>query len=489
MCSDKRHVSPSESGSALRDVLPKTPDTDPCGEKLVELIAKLENKKVPVNSFLRLWLLGSMQAKVVFGYSAYWLRSRFASGDEQLRLKNEAHLEAALQLLASMGYLRGAVSKIGQMLATLPEIVPQQFSDVLESLHFNAPPMHYALVREVFLDEFGCEPEQLFASFERKAFAAASLGQVHRATLPSGEVVAVKIQYPDIARTIRSDLRNLRALLQPLRFSGEWPYLQDKLQDIEQMLLQETDYAQEAAYTRQAGELYEDSDQIVVPRVFEEFSSARVLTLEYLPGKHLHEFLADEPDQAQRDHAMHLLLRSMLRPYYRKHWYIADPHPGNVLFLPDGRLGLLDFGCTRVMNDDEWRLHLDMEQAYLDRDYPRIERRLAEASLFDSPAAMQAEHLQLLRDYSDWQVEPWAEPGPFDLGDEAFYRRGIDLFVEIMKKGYTRGAPLYLWTNRSTLGYRSLGYHLKGRVDVRALLEQERLAAQVELPGSAEKMP
>ncbi|MDD2851220.1 MAG: AarF/UbiB family protein, partial [Desulfuromonadaceae bacterium] len=200
----------------LLKALPKDRNTDPAGQSLANLIAGISSKKVPVNSFFRVWILGSLQARVAFGYLAYWLRSRFSGAEVKRRLKSEAHLAAALQLFGTMGYLRGAVMKVGQMLANLPEVVPEEFAEVLSALHFEAPPMHYSLVREVFLDEFGREPEELFASFDQQAFAAASLGQVHRARLLSGEEVAVKIQYPGIARTIKNDLRTLRLLLQPL---------------------------------------------------------------------------------------------------------------------------------------------------------------------------------------------------------------------------------------------------------------------------------
>ncbi len=134
----------------------------------------------------------------------------------------EAHLRAAVKILRTMGYLRGAAMKLGQALANLPSIVPDQIVETLERLHFEAPPMHFALLRERVRNELGREPEEAFATFDTRAFAAASLGQVHRATLHSGAAVAVKIQYPAIGRSIRSDFRNLSALLLPLRLGRGW---------------------------------------------------------------------------------------------------------------------------------------------------------------------------------------------------------------------------------------------------------------------------
>jgi len=457
----------------LLDVLPKDLKTDPNGLRLAKLIANISSKRVPVNSFSRIWTLGSLQGKIALGYFAYWLRSRFSAADEKQRLKSEAHLAAALQLFGTMGYLRGAVMKIGQMLANFPHVLPEEFSEVLSALHFEAPPMHYALVREVFLDEFGREPEELFAYFEQNSFAAASLGQVHRARLHSGEEVAVKIQYPGIARTIRADLRNLRILLQPMCLSEDWQNTLDKLADIEQMLLMETDYEQEANFGRQARLLFTDADSIVVPRVYDAYSTKRVLTTEFLQGCHLEEFLTTDPDQAERDHFTTLLTVATFRVYYRLHWFLADPHPGNFIFMEDGRLGLIDFGCTRAFSDQDWRLICELERANLEHDEVSFNRIIAKACLFDGPEEMEPERLDVIRRGVLWNMEPWLKEGLFDFSDREFFMRGIDSIMEMTRKRYTRGSPLYLWSNRFIFGGRAFCYRMKGRCEFRKIYLQE----------------
>lgn len=447
-------------------------------DRLAERLAGISARKVPASSFSRLWLLGSLHAKVAAGYFVCWLRSRFADAGEKERLKNEANLSAALQLLGTMGYLRGAVMKIGQMLATLPEVVPDEFARVLASLQFEAPPMHYALIREVFLDEFGREPEELFASFERRAFAAASLGQVHRARLHSGEEVAVKIQYPDIARTIRADLRTLRLLLQPMCMTGDWPNQLAKLADIERMLLMETDYEQEARFGREIRRHFTANDRVVIPRIYDEYSTRRVLTTDYLPGLHLEQFLATGPSRELRDHFTRLITVATMRLMYRAHWILADPNPGNYIFMADGRLGLIDFGCTRVITDDEWRLQRAFEDAVINRDEAEMDRVIAKACLYDDPAEMEPERLAAVGQGARWQMEPWLTEGLFDFGDREFYRRGIALFLDVMRKGYTRGKPLYLWTNRFVLGARAMVFRLEGRCEFRKIYDEELAGAR-----------
>ncbi|ABB31753.1 ABC-1 domain protein [Geobacter metallireducens RCH3] len=470
---EKRHATESMTMEALLDLLPKDAATDPTGRRLAELVTRIATKRVPVSSFSRIWNLGSLQARVTIGYVAYWLRSRFADSDEKQRLRNEAHLAAALRLFGTMGYLRGAVMKIGQLLANLPEVVPEEFAEVLSALHFEAPPMHFSLVRELFLDEFGREPEELFASFDRQAFAAASLGQVHRARLKSGEEVAVKIQYPGIARTIKADLRNLRLLLQPLCLTNDWQNTLDKLADIEQMLLMETDYEQEARFCREARLLFTTEDRVVVPRVFDDYSTKRVLTTEFLTGCHLDQFLAGNPSQAERDHFTTLLTVATMRIYYRLHWFCADPHPGNFIFMLDGRLGLIDFGCTRAMNGEEWRLICELEQAHQEEDAEQFDRVIARATLYDSPEAMGKEQLAVVRRNVLWNMEPWLKEGLFDFGDREFFMRGIDGLMELTRKRYTRGSPLYLWSTRFVLGGRAVCYQMRGRCEFQEIFRQE----------------
>uniref|UniRef100_C6DZ36 ABC-1 domain protein n=1 Tax=Geobacter sp. (strain M21) TaxID=443144 RepID=C6DZ36_GEOSM len=461
----------SASLERLLQLLPRDEDAA-ARQRLAELVETACSNRPPTSSLSRLWILGSLQAKVACAYLAWWLKSRWSNADEKERTRNETHLKAALELLGTMGYLRGAVMKVGQML-TLPEMMPEQFARLLSSLNFEAPPMHYAMVREVFFDEFGREPEEMFASFEKKAFAAASLGQVHRARLHSGEQVAVKIQYPGIARTIRADLKNLRLLLQPMRMGEDWPNLLDKLAEVESVLLAETDYLKEAELAQAVRGHFVPEDGIVVPRVYTECSSRRVLTTDYLQGVHLDEFLASDPSQELRDRFTHLMTMATIRLLYRTHCILADPNPGNYIFMPDGKLGVVDFGCARVYTDEEWRMQCDAEAAAFQQDEKEMERVVVEASLYESAEEMGAERVELVRRVIDWQLEPWLSEGLFDFGDRDFFQRGMEAMRQATKKGYLRGMPLHIWTTRFVLGARAVTYRLKGRCHFKEIYRQE----------------
>src|SRR4029079_2951663 len=237
----------------------------------------------------------------------------FGRADEQERRRMETHLQVALKLLETMAYMRGAVLKAGQTIANFRDLVPDEIVDTLSRLHFEAPPMHFSLLREQVHSELNGDPEGIFASFDTTPFAAASLGQVHRARLKSGQEVAVKIQYPGIARTIRSDLRNIFALMAPFRLTKDFENGKQQLQTLFHSLELETDYENEARLTETARALFNEDDGIIVPRVYREFSTRRVLTLDYVEGMHLEQFLKTNPTQKTRSQYAERIMRAWYR--------------------------------------------------------------------------------------------------------------------------------------------------------------------------------
>ncbi len=308
----------SPSVSKLIAALPEEVDETSAAEAvgLSEAIARMSLRPIPIGRFRRLTVLGTLQAKIGAAYLFHWLRGWFRNAEENERRLAETHWRTALKLLDSMSYLRGAVMKIGQTLANFPDIAPREFVETLQQLHYEAPPMHWSLLREMVHNELGDDPENLFAEFDKKAFAAASLGQVHRARLKSGEEVAVKIQYPGIARTIQSDFRNFFMFLLPARLNRDWENTKDQCDDLRRRLEQETDYELEAANLAEVRALFRDADRIVVPRVFPQYSTARVLTMERLNGLHITEFMDRDPSLDERNEVARKILRAWYRMMY-----------------------------------------------------------------------------------------------------------------------------------------------------------------------------
>jgi predicted unusual protein kinase regulating ubiquinone biosynthesis (AarF/ABC1/UbiB family) len=440
--------------------------------QLQKLFAELAQRRMPVTPLQRLCALGGLQAQIALAYLTHWLRGWFRDAETNQRELMETHLRVAVKLLRSMAYLRGAVMKVGQTLANLPDVVPDHLVETLEKLHFEAPPMHFALLREHVRNELGGDPEEVFASFETRPFAAASLGQVHRARLKSGETVAVKIQYPSIGTTIRSDFRNLFALMSPLRLTKDWENLKEQFGDLERVLDQETDYEREAEMLRQARSWFREDDRIVVPRVFDRYSTRRVLTMEYLDGIHINDFLATNPSQDLRDHFGAQIIRAWQRLYYAGRLNYADLHPGNFLFQDGGRLGVLDFGCVRPFNDREWELMRQAERAIYGEPEEALHwvKRIAELP-DDYPN--DSERVRLLHKLAVWSWRPLRQAGPFDFSSGEHLREGVELYRELTRKRYTRGEPLCVLIARENFGYRAMLYRLRARVDVQALGREE----------------
>jgi predicted unusual protein kinase regulating ubiquinone biosynthesis (AarF/ABC1/UbiB family) len=443
---------------------------------LPDMLAAWSLRPVPTGWFRRLRTLGTLQAKIGAAYLFHWLRGWFKNADENKRLLAEAHWRNAIRLLDSMSYLRGATMKVGQTLASFPDVVPREFVETLERLHFEAPPMHWSLLTEMVNSELGDDPENLFAHFEKRAFAAASLGQVHRATLKTGEQVAVKIQYPGIARTIRDDFRNLSLFLLPARLTRDWESTKDQFEDLRIRLEHETDYEREAATLQRVRPLFHEDDGIVVPRVFSEFSTSRVLTMERLNGMHLDQFLSTNPSEEVCNEYARKILVAWYRMLFAGRLLYADMHPGNFLFMEDGRLGVIDFGFMLEFDDTLWELMRKMDRPLTTgARQDRIDAIKEWSWITNDPA--DHDRVRLSEEYADWCWRARYCGGPFDFGDEADFRRGVDLFVEMMRRRYSRARPCTPVIARQHFGWRSMLYRLKAKFDVAEIAEREVKAA------------
>ncbi len=446
----------------------------PAEIELRALLEKAAQQPVPTMALHRLWAIGGLQAYIAFAYTAWWIKGWFADAHTRQQRLVDANLRTALRLLRSMTYLRGAVMKVGQTLANYPQVVPAEFVATLDRLHFQAPPMHYSLLREMVRNELGGDPQEVFAWFDTQAFAAASLGQVHRARLKSGEEVAVKIQYPGIARAIEADFKSLAALLFPLRLTRDWDRMAEMFRELQRMLRLEADYEQEAANLGVARELFDADEGIVVPRVYDTFSTKSVLTMDFIGGQDVESYGATQPTQLGRDRYGELLYRAQFRIYYSGRMNYADPHPGNFVFLSDGRLGLIDFGCMWRFTEKEWAFNEKAERYVHDASiYPELAREGG----FLTDAEATPERIQMMRDYSDWLVGPLWHDGPFDFSDPEHLRRGFDIWMRLVMRRYTKGWAMFPFLFRWWFGTRAMMYRLGARVDVKRLHAEERARA------------
>jgi aarF domain-containing kinase len=456
----------------LINALPEHQETVPLpGQLAAPALAEAALRPVPVGRLRRVGLLGTLQAKIAAAYFFYWVRGWFKNADEREKLLAETHWRTAARVLDSMSYLRGATMKVGQTLGNFPNIVPAAFVETLEQLHFQAPPMHWSLLREMVYNELGDDLEKIFASFETRAFAAASIGQVHGARLKSGQEVAVKVQYPGIARTIREDFRNLFLFMLPARLSADWENTREQFDDLRMRLERETEYEREAATLERVRSLFGEDEGIVVPRVCPEYSTARVLTMERLRGMHLDQFLQTDPPQELRNEFARKMVRAWYRMLFTGRLLYIDFHPGNFIFMEDGRLGVIDFGCMVELDDTLWELFRKMDRPLTTgRREDRIEALKEWSWISDDPA--EEERVRLTEQFADWS---WRSrySGEFDFADTDNFRRGIDVFVEMVRKRYSRARPCTPMMARQQMGWHAMLYRLRAKIDVAPIAEQE----------------
>lgn len=279
-----------------------------------------------------------------------WALTYTAWGDRRKTRRQRAMLRTAEDVTKALGEMKGAAMKVGQVLSMMTGAVPDEMAGQLATLQSGAPPMAFNLVEDVFRAEFGERPGKRFRHFEKVPFAAASIGQVHRAELPDGRQVAVKVQYPGVAAAIDHDLANVGVLLNMGGLIAKGMDMPVVIDDLKEGIRGELDYRREAAYQARFADLYRGHPFIRVPEVYPELSSGRVLVQEYVHGKPFRE--AVHLDQAERDRIGEAVFRFAFGNFYVHGLFNGDPHPGNYLLAEDGRVAFVDYGCIAEFDRD-----------------------------------------------------------------------------------------------------------------------------------------
>jgi predicted unusual protein kinase regulating ubiquinone biosynthesis (AarF/ABC1/UbiB family) len=280
------------------------------------------------------------------------------------------HEQTARQLVDMLGEMKGAAMKLGQLASFYEFAAPGEYlgtyRDALTMLQSSAPPMDPEASKEVIKEEFGKSVDELFAEFQEEAVAAASIGQVHRARLHSGEVVAIKVQYPGVDEAIRSDLKNVSALTKISVAIAPNIDPKDVANEVKERVLEELDYRREATNQQRFAELFAGHPFIVVPKVYPDYCRARVITQEYIEGERF--MTAFAKSQEERNRIGETLFRFFYGSLNRFLLFSADPHPGNYLLLPEGRIAFLDFGLVRAIDPGTLKLLLELVQALIHED-------------------------------------------------------------------------------------------------------------------------
>ncbi|MGH9185151.1 MAG: ABC1 kinase family protein, partial [Acidimicrobiales bacterium] len=281
--------------------------------------------------------------------------------DKREELDAAFELRTAEQVAEALGQMKGALMKIGQMASYLDQGLPAPVREALAGLQQDAPPMSAELAAEVVERELGAPPDRVFAEWEATPMAAASIGQVHRAVTRDGRAVAVKVQYPGVDEAIRSDLDNAGLMFAAQGMLGFSVDPGPLVAELRARLFEELDYVNEAANQRLFAGYYADHPFIHVPGVIDELCTARVLTTELATGARFDELLTWTQDE--KDLAAEAIYRFVFRSLWRMQAFNGDPHPGNYLFRPGGRVTFLDFGLVKHFTGEEMDVFGEMLRA------------------------------------------------------------------------------------------------------------------------------
>lgn len=314
-------------------------------------------------------------------------------------------MRTAEDVTRTMGEMKGAAMKLGQIMSMMSGAVPEEMTSQLANLQSNAPPMAFELVRQVFEQEFGRGPERLFKRFEKRPFAAASIGQVHRAETRDGRKVAVKVQYPGVREAIEHDLANVGFLIGMAGLASRGLEPGPIIRDLKQGIRDELDYRREAAWQQRFGELFEGHGFIRVPRVYHELSTSRVLVQEYVQGRPF--ATAYSMDQAARNRIGEIIYRFAFGSIYRYGLFNGDPHPGNYLLLDDGTIAFVDYGCVAEFSADAVAGFTKVLRALIAGDREAWRRATEDIGILKREAPFTTDELY---DHMHWYWAPILEP-------------------------------------------------------------------------------
>lgn len=433
------------------------------------------DEKVP-GRLVRTLKTGLLGGTVAGSYLGGKLLDRLRGGDGRAEAELRRHVDNARRIVSTMRELRGPMMKVGQLLSTHAEALPGEYGEILRSLQSQAPPMSYATIREVIRRDLGAPPEEIFKDFSRTAMAAASLGQVHRATLPDGTDVVVKVQYPGADASVEGDLKNLKLGAAMVKKLLADVTRNDRLdftpvaEEIAEHLAQETDYCREAYNAQLLGRLFAPHAWVVIPRVHTAFSGLRVITYDHVEGVDLGTALA-HGDPAARHRIVRQLSDAFWIQLMRGGLLHADPHPGNYRILPDGRFGILDFGCVKIFDEQRFlRPFSEMVRGRMEHDEARFTSAMVALELLHNPD--DAREMEDMRRIADYFSTGLARDEEFDFAQFSYVKAARELVAYFLQ---TRRVPPaqrdMIFLTRVVLGYYEYFSRARARTNFRRLVE------------------
>ncbi len=424
--------------------------------------------KIPTSKIERASQLVKTGIKVGGNYMAYY-------GEKIINpslTKDKLNENNAEDIYDGLKNLKGSALKVAQMLSMDKSIMPQQYVDKFSLSQFSVPPLSAPLVRKTFKKYLGKYPEEIFDSFSSDAKNAASIGQVHKAT-KDGKKLAVKIQYPGVAESISSDL----ALVKPFAirmFNIKGKDSDKYFKEVEDKLLEETDYKLELKQSLDVSNWCSKIENLRFPKYYNQWSSEKILTMEWIDGQHLSEFAAQNTSQEKADAIGQALWDFYMYQMHALKQVHADPHPGNFLIDTDGKLVAIDFGCIKQVPNEFYEPYFELAKKEVINNPILFDEKLYELEILRSDDTQQEIQYftKLFHELLSLFTQPFHSEF-FDFSDKDFFGKIATMGEEfakdtqLRKMNGNRGSKHFLYINRTFFGLYNLLHELKARVHTR----------------------
>jgi len=420
---------------------------------------------IPTSKIQRATKLVSTGAKVGVNYLKYY-------GDKIVKTEEEAkerlNKNNASDIYNGLKQLKGSALKVAQMLSMEKSILPQAYVEKFSLAQFSVPPLSPPLVIKTFKKYFGKHPDDLFDTFNATSVNAASIGQVHIAT-KNGKKLAVKIQYPGVAESIASDLAMVKPIAMSM-FNIKGKDSDKYFKEVEHKLVEETNYILEVEQSKEISKACAHISNLKFPKYYEDLSSERIITMDYMEGEHLSEFTAHNTDQDKANKLGQALWDFYMYQIHNLKKVHADPHPGNFLISKKGELIALDFGCMKSIPQEFYTPYFELAKPenISNRDYFVAKLYELEILKEDDSKAELAFFTEMFYDMLSLFTQPFHQD-TFDFSDAEFFGKIAELgeryskSTDLKKMNGNRGSKHFIYINRTFFGLYNLMFDLKAQ--------------------------
>ncbi|MEQ9405581.1 MAG: AarF/UbiB family protein [Cyclobacteriaceae bacterium] len=424
-----------------------------------------ELDKIPISKVRRAGKFISTGAKVGTNYVKHYAAAAINGKVDQEHLDEDN----ARDIYNSLSELKGSALKMAQLLSMDQNVLPKAYSDKFAMAQYSAPPLSYPLVKKTFRENLGKSPDEIFDSFTKSASNAASMGQVHKAE-KDGMQLAVKIQYPGVGNSIKSDLKLAKPFalkLMKVKGSEVEPYMKE----VEEKLLEEADYALELKQSMDFASKCEKLPNVFFPSYYPEYSSNQILTMSWLNGEPIGEWMKRDQTQQNRDKLGQTLWNFYMFQMHEMRMMHADPHPGNFIINEFNNLGVIDFGCIKKIPSEFYKAYFELARTETLDNSERVSQLFKELEIIrssDSPKDAQVV-TEMFTNLIRLLSRPFND-SKFDFGNDAYFTEIYQMGELIskdpqMSRLQARGSRHFIYFNRTFFGLYNILNAMKAKVN------------------------